>query len=72
MFKHTQTIRGPLPTNYLSMSEHFVGLAFKELTKDIFHLLRCRFYILQNKFYKLEIFSVLEITRNNFKFNLTV
>ena len=29
MVKHTQTIRRLLPTNYLSVFDHFVGLAFK-------------------------------------------
>ena len=31
MFRHTQTIRRLLPTNYLSVFEHFVGLALKGL-----------------------------------------
>ena len=31
MVKHTQTIRGLLPTNYLSVFDHFVGLALKGL-----------------------------------------
>ena len=31
MVKHTQTIRRLLPTNYLSMFGHFVGLALKRL-----------------------------------------
>ena len=31
MVKHTQTNRGFLPTNCLSMSDHFVGLALKGL-----------------------------------------
>ena len=29
MIKHTQTIRRPLPTNFLSVFDHFVGLALK-------------------------------------------
>ena len=33
MVKHTQTIRRLLPTNYLSVFDHFVGLALKELKK---------------------------------------
>ena len=32
MVKHTQTIRRLLPTNCLSVFDHFVGLALKELT----------------------------------------
>ena len=31
MVKHTQTIRNLLPTHCLSTSDHFVGLALKEL-----------------------------------------
>ena len=31
MVKHTQAIRRPLPTNYLSVFEHFAGLALKRL-----------------------------------------
>ena len=30
MVKHTQTIRRLLPTNCLSVFDHFVGLEFKE------------------------------------------
>ena len=33
MVKDTQTIRGQQPTNYLSVFDHFVGLALKGLTK---------------------------------------
>ena len=32
MVKHTQTIHRMLPTNCLSVFDHFVGLAVKELT----------------------------------------
>ena len=32
MVKHTQTIRRLLPTNYLSVFDHFVGLSLKGLT----------------------------------------
>ena len=35
MVKHIQTIRWQQPTNCLSMFEHFVGLALKELNKKI-------------------------------------
>ena len=47
MVKHTQTIRPLLPTNYLSVLDHFVGLALKGtmffesekiLSWKIFHL----------------------------------
>ena len=31
MFKHTQTIRRLLPTNFLRVFDHFVGLALKRL-----------------------------------------
>ena len=31
MVKHTQKIRRMLPTNFLSVFDHFVGLAFKRL-----------------------------------------
>ena len=34
MVKHTQTIRRKLPTNCLSVFDHFVGLALKGLRKD--------------------------------------
>ena len=42
MVKHTQTIGRQQPTNYLSMFEHFMGLALKEFThlnfkKTVFH-----------------------------------
>ena len=32
MVKHSQTIRQQLPTNYLNVFDHFVGLALKGLT----------------------------------------
>ena len=35
MVKHTQTIRRPLPTNCLSVFDHSVGLALKELSYSI-------------------------------------
>ena len=35
MVKHTQTIRRLLPTNSLSVFDHFVRLALKELTNNI-------------------------------------
>ena len=35
MVKHTQRIRRLLPTNYLNVFDHFVGLAFKGLTSKI-------------------------------------
>ena len=35
MVKHTQTIRWLLPTNCLSMFDHLVGLALKEVRKII-------------------------------------
>ena len=31
MVKHAQTVRWPLPTNCLSVFEHFAGLALKVL-----------------------------------------
>ena len=34
MVKHTQTIRQLLPTNCLSVYDHFVGLALKGLTSN--------------------------------------
>ena len=40
MVKHTQTIRCRLPTNYLSMFDHFVGLALKVLRKNGFFISR--------------------------------
>ena len=33
MVKHTHTIRHLLPTNYLSVFDHFVGLALNELKR---------------------------------------
>ena len=33
MVKHTQIIRRQKPTNFLSVFDHFVGLAFKELMR---------------------------------------
>ena len=36
MVKHTQPIRWLLPKNCLSVFNHFVGLALKGLTKQIF------------------------------------
>ena len=42
MVKHTQTIRRLLPTNYLSVFDHFVGLALKGLkyvtVKSVFRI----------------------------------
>ena len=35
MVKQTQTIRRQQPTNYLSESHHFVGLALKRLTQNV-------------------------------------
>ena len=35
MVKPTQTIRRPLPTNFLSFFDHFVRLALKGLSYDI-------------------------------------
>ena len=35
MIKHTQTIRRLLPTNCLSVFDHFVGLAPKGLSKGV-------------------------------------
>ena len=32
MVKHTQTIRRQIPTNYLTVFDHFVGLVLKGLT----------------------------------------
>ena len=34
MVKHTQTIRSLLETNFLSVFDHFVGLALKGLHRD--------------------------------------
>ena len=41
MVKHTQTIRHKLPTNCLSVFDHFMGLALKGLSefKEINYLL---------------------------------
>ena len=36
MVKHTQTIRRLLPTNYLSVFDHFVDLVLKRLRSLIF------------------------------------
>ena len=38
MIKHTQTIRQLLPTNCLSVFDHFVGLALKGLKQCAAHL----------------------------------
>ena len=38
MFKRTQTIRRQQPTNYLSMLDHFVGLAIKGLIYRLSYL----------------------------------
>ena len=35
MFEHTQTVRRLLPTNCLSVLDHFVGLALKGLSKEL-------------------------------------
>ena len=40
MVKHTQTIRRLLPTNYLSVFDHIVGLALKGLKMFPFSFLR--------------------------------
>ena len=38
MVKHTQRIRRLLPTNCLSVSDHFVGLALKELKEELLRI----------------------------------
>ena len=48
MVKHTQTIRRLLPTNCLSVFDHFVGLALKELKSLQTLTLKQWFTILQN------------------------
>ena len=40
MVKHTQTVHRQQPTNCLSMFDHFVGLALKELTYVPFEIIR--------------------------------
>ena len=47
MVKHTQTIRLQQPTNSLSASDHFVGLAVKGLT---INLARSNFHVLMKLF----------------------
>ena len=37
MVKHTQTIRWQQPTNFLSLLDHFVGLALRIFTDKIHH-----------------------------------
>ena len=39
MVKHAQAIRRQKPTNYLSVFDHFVGLAVKELNTFLTKLL---------------------------------
>ena len=39
MVKHTQIIRRQQPTNYLSVFDHFVGIALKGLTSNATKLL---------------------------------
>ena len=41
MVKHTQTIRRLLPTNCLSVFDHFVGLVLKGLKKNKVNLVYC-------------------------------
>ena len=41
MVKHTQLICRLLPTNCLSVFEHFVGLVFKGLNSNIVYQLLC-------------------------------
>ena len=45
MAKHTQKIRRLLPTNCLSVCDHFVGLARKGLTKLIIFLTKIMRFI---------------------------
>ena len=42
MVKHTQTIHELLPTNYLSVFHHFVGLAFKGLNSSYFFIFKVK------------------------------
>ena len=51
MAKHTQTIRPQKPTNYLSVFDHFVGLALKRLKFFFFF----GFNILNLKWSKAEL-----------------
>ena len=54
MVKHTQAIRRLLPTNYLSVFEHFAGLALKRLiniSTNPNHFATCRIEIAKMKLY---------------------
>ena len=55
MVKHTQTICGllPMPTNYLSLFDHFVGLVIKGLiTLFFFYKMSLSLFLLSH--YKIE------------------
>ena len=45
MVKHTQAIRRLLPTNCLSLFDHFVGLALKGVIQDANHIKKKLFYV---------------------------
>ena len=58
MVKHTQTIRWQLPTNFLNVFDHFVGLALKGLKNSVFQtLLKDRTEYLEN--YEFSASSIL-------------
>ena len=65
MFKHNQTIRRLLPTNCLSVSDHFVGLALKGLAsflsilhEMVKHKLKIFQQMLQNFYHELGRFML--------------
>ena len=57
MVKHIQTIGRLLPTNYVSVFDHFVGLALKGLNYQI--------YLEPNRYMLLNRFSSRKSTKKN-------
>ena len=67
MIQHTQTIRQQQPTNCLSVFDHFVGLALKELTKVKKHFLNNELmclvhYISRVKYFPENNFQILSLS----------
>ena len=56
MVKHTQKIRRQQPTNCLSVFDHFLGLAVKQLTSMAMLRVSCRFLPVQLE----TLFEILE------------
>ena len=55
MVKHTQTIRPLLPTNCLSVFDHFVGLTLKELTWGYINFSNLCYFVMMTSVYQINL-----------------